>query len=194
MTLSQLKMEVTNYWMYINPSPLNSLRPRPNGRHFADDIFKRIFLNENGGISIKISLKFVHKGPINNTPALVQMMAWRRLGDKPLSESMMVSLSMLISVTRPQWVNTTYIYHWAVSLLVLDDGMSPIWPKQLSEPMLTSHHSCTKGTEFHEKYWKEPIFIDEIALEFVINNFDIILIKERWVELIFLKGAVSFIS
>ena len=36
--------------------------------------------------SIKISLKFVHKGPINNIPALVQMMAWRRPGDKPLSE------------------------------------------------------------------------------------------------------------
>ena len=28
--------------------------------------------------SIKISLKFVPKGPINNIPALVQIMAWRR--------------------------------------------------------------------------------------------------------------------
>ena len=36
------------------------------GRLFADDTLKRIFLNENVGISIKISLKFVHKGPINN--------------------------------------------------------------------------------------------------------------------------------
>ena len=52
-------------------SILNTLRPRQNGRHFADDTFKRIFLNENVGISIKISLKFVHKGPINNIPALV---------------------------------------------------------------------------------------------------------------------------
>ena len=34
----------------------------------------------------KISLKFVPKGPINNNPALVQVMAWRRPGDKPLSE------------------------------------------------------------------------------------------------------------
>ena len=40
-------------------------------------------------ISIKISLKFVPKGPISNIPALVQIMAWRRSGDKPLSESMM---------------------------------------------------------------------------------------------------------
>ena len=56
---------------------INTLRPRQNGRHFADDTFKRIFFNENGGISIKISLKFVPKGPINNIPALVQVMAWR---------------------------------------------------------------------------------------------------------------------
>ena len=50
---------------------LNTLRPEQNGRYFADDIFKRIFLNENELISLKISLKFVLKGPINNIPALV---------------------------------------------------------------------------------------------------------------------------
>ena len=80
----------------------NILRPRQNGRHFADETFKRIFLNENVGISIKISLKFVHKGPINNIAALVQMMAWRRPGDKPLSEPMVVRLPTHICVTRPQ--------------------------------------------------------------------------------------------
>ena len=65
---------------------INSLRPRQNGRRFADDIFKCIFLNENVWKPIKISLKFVPKGPINNIPALVRIMAWRRPGDKPLSE------------------------------------------------------------------------------------------------------------
>ena len=84
---------------------VNTLRPRQNGRHFPDDIFKCIFLNENTSISIKISLRFVHKGPINNIPAMVRMMAWRRIGDKPLSEPMMVSLPTHICVTRPQWVN-----------------------------------------------------------------------------------------
>ena len=89
----------------------NTLRPRQNGRRFADDTFKRIFLNENVRISIKISLKFVPKGPINNNPALVQIMAWRRSGDKPLSEPMMVILLTHICVTRPQWVNNgTPIY------------------------------------------------------------------------------------
>ena len=64
-------------------SPFNSLRPRQNGRRFADDTFKRILLNENVRTSIKISLKFVPKGPINNNLALVQIMAWRLSGDKP---------------------------------------------------------------------------------------------------------------
>ena len=85
---------------------LNTLRPRQNRRHFADDTFKRIFLNDNVRISIKISLKFVLKGPINNNPSLVQIMVWRRSGDKPLSEPMMVSLLTHICVTRPQWVNS----------------------------------------------------------------------------------------
>ena len=87
----------------------NTLRPRQNGHHFADDIFKSIFLNENVLISIKISLKFIPKGPINNIPALVQIMAWRRPGDKPLSEPMMVRLLTHICVTRPQWVKRLHI-------------------------------------------------------------------------------------
>ena len=50
---------------------INTLRPRQNGRHFADDTFKRIFANENVRILIEISLKFVPEGPINNIPAMV---------------------------------------------------------------------------------------------------------------------------
>ena len=86
----------------------NTLRPRQNRRHFADDVFKCNFLNENVWIPIKISLKFVTEGPINNIPALVQIMAWRRPGDKPLSEPMMVNLLTHICVTRPQWVKKTF--------------------------------------------------------------------------------------
>ena len=83
----------------------NTLRPRQDGRHFTDDTFKCIFLNENVWIPITISLKFVPKGPINNIPAMVQIMAWRRPGEKPLSQPMVVSLPTHICVTRPQWVN-----------------------------------------------------------------------------------------
>ena len=102
---------------------INTLRPRQNGRHFTDDIFKCIFLNENVWIPIKISLKFVPQGPINNIPALVLIMAWRRPGDKPLSGPMMVRLPTHICVTRPQWVKCVqarkkikhtciYVYTW----------------------------------------------------------------------------------
>ena len=61
-----------------------------NDRLFAEDIFKCIFLNENVWISIKISLKFVPKGLINSIRALVQITAWHQLGDKPLSEAIMI--------------------------------------------------------------------------------------------------------
>ena len=84
------------------------MRPRQNGCHFPDDIFKCIFLNESIWISIGISLRFVPKGPINNIPALVQIMAWRRPGDKSLSEPLLVCLLTHIYVTWPQWVNYSY--------------------------------------------------------------------------------------
>ena len=60
----------TNVIVFSGPF-INTLRPTQNGRHLADDTFKRIFLNENVRISIEISLKFAPKGPINNIPALV---------------------------------------------------------------------------------------------------------------------------
>ena len=46
------------FTMALNSSPglprhLNTLRPRQNGRHFADDTFKLIFVNENVRISIQ---------------------------------------------------------------------------------------------------------------------------------------------
>ena len=148
---------------------INALRPRQNRRHFADDIFKCISVNENVWIPIKISEiaggirltslywtadlpassnssllktltqwgpekiaaifqtifsnvfssmkmyspKFVSEVRINNIPALVQIMASRRPGDKPLSEPMTVSLLTLICVTRHQWVNIhKMIFFW----------------------------------------------------------------------------------
>ena len=109
--------ESSLYWTMANIHPggcyceyhpgvisFNTLRPRQNGRHFADNIFKCIFLNENVWIIIEISLKFVPSGPINNIPALVQIMAWCCPGNMPLSKPMVVSLLTHICVTQPQWV------------------------------------------------------------------------------------------
>ena len=59
--------------------------------------------------------KFVRKGSINNIPALVQIMAWRRPGDKPLSGPMMVRLPTHACVTQPQWIKP---HLWFSSMLI----------------------------------------------------------------------------
>ena len=74
---------------YGSQSWFSSCPPGQNGHHFADDIFRCIFVNEKFCIFIKISLKFVPKGPIDNNPALVQIMAWHQIGNKPLSEPLL---------------------------------------------------------------------------------------------------------
>ena len=59
----------------------------------VDDNFKCIFFNENDKISIRISLKFVLRSPFDNKPALVQAMAWRLFGAKPLPELMLTQFT-----------------------------------------------------------------------------------------------------
>ena len=49
----------------------NSSPPGHIGCHFADDIFRCIFVNEKFCILIKNSLKFILKSPIDNNPELV---------------------------------------------------------------------------------------------------------------------------
>ena len=105
---------------------INTMRPRRNRRHFADDIFKCIFLNENVLISIKISLKFIPKGPINNIPTLVQIMAWRRPGDKPLSEPMMMISLTHICVAPPQWVKKGFVFEFMTTRRV-PSAKTQIW-------------------------------------------------------------------
>ena len=79
---------MTLWWTSINSSP-----PGQNGYHFADNLFKCIFLNEIFLILIQTSLKFVPKVQIDNKWALVQVMAWRRTGNKQLSEPMLTQFN-----------------------------------------------------------------------------------------------------
>ena len=94
------------WWLQFRDgsATVDTLRPNKKGRHFTDDTFKCISLNENVTIAVKIPLKFVPKGQINNIPALVFIMAWRLPGDKPLSEPMVVKLPTHICAALPQWV------------------------------------------------------------------------------------------
>ena len=84
-------MKINNGQFHYN---LNTLRPKQNETKLSN-VFSWI----------KNSHKFVPNGPINNIPALVQIMVWCRPGDKPLSEPMMVRLPTHTCITRPQWVN-----------------------------------------------------------------------------------------
>ena len=83
--LSQSKPVLSRYyWRLViveyNAITFNTLKPKQNGRHFADDIFKCIFLNENVWITNKISLKSIPKCPMHICVTLWPF--WRRL---PLS-------------------------------------------------------------------------------------------------------------
>ena len=110
-------------WCCQNHYWLNSSPPGQNGRHFADDIFKCTFVNEKFCILIWISLKFVPKDPIDNTPALVQVMAWCRAGDEPLSEPLLSSSVKHICDTRGRWDNITNKVQWHSPLSSLTENV-----------------------------------------------------------------------
>ena len=140
----------------------NTLRPRQNGRHFPDDIFKCIFLNENVWISIKISLNFVPKDPINNISALVQIMAWRRPGDKPLSEPMMVQW--------PQWVND--LFYVCLNKLLNKFRVAPIW-----HALTLMWHPCNILECFPVDvifYWVKTlwVYLPENIITYPLDDFD----------------------
>ena len=104
---------------------INILRLTQNQRHFANDILKCIFLNENIWILIKISLKFIPRVPIKNMPALVQIMAWRRQDEKPLSEPMIIIYWHINSSFGPnesscQPVKCYFIYVFAFCIIILN--------------------------------------------------------------------------
>ena len=84
-----------HFWMLSNML-VTMLTHIPLGKMantLADEIFQRIFLNENIRISIKISLKFVPRGSNDNKSALVQVMAWCHTSDNPLPKEMLTQLT-----------------------------------------------------------------------------------------------------
>ena len=119
--------------------------------------FKCIFLNENLWILIKISLKFVPKGPINNIRALVQIMGWCRPGNKPLSEAVMLSL-LHICVTWPQWVkpqtstsqpSVSYITRCGLVKLYDDIDLRQHWFRQW---LVAWWHQAITWTNVHHQW------------------------------------------
>ena len=121
----------------------NTFRLRQNGRHFADDPFKCIFLNETLRILIKMSLNFVPKGPINNIPALVQILAFTDAYMRhSASMSKVVVAAHLVILKFPSDNSERVIDGVMVNL---DLWQALWWPA--GDPFLVAvivhHHRCT---------------------------------------------------
>ena len=90
-------------WAIMQPGASLTRPPGQNGRHFADDILRCISMNDFLVFWLKFHWSLFLRVQLANNPALVLIMAWRRIGDKPLLKPMMVRLPTHIGVT--QWVN-----------------------------------------------------------------------------------------
>ena len=93
-----------------NARHVTTLRPKQNGRHFADDIFQSLFLNKTYYLG-SFPLKFVTKGPIDNKSTLVQVMAWSRTNNKPLFELMMASFT---DAYTPHSISKSQMQYWEI--------------------------------------------------------------------------------
>ena len=71
----------------------NPLRPSNTDHHFADSICIFLFFDKVCCILIQISLQFVPNIQIDNKLTLVQVIAWFRLGDKPLPAPILIKFS-----------------------------------------------------------------------------------------------------
>ena len=78
--------------------PLDKWPPYHNGRR---RYFQMHFHEWKNCVLIKISLQFIVKGPFRNVPALVEIMAWRRIGENQCSPDSLTH----ICGTRGRWIN-----------------------------------------------------------------------------------------
>ena len=184
-------MDVLALYQNNKKVQINTLRPTQNGYHFADDMLNYNFLNENVWIPIEISLKFVPKGPIDNIPSLVQRMAWRRRGNKPLSEPMMVRLpthnasfclnELMQSFHEKLRGKLQRMYFWSIQICQHYPSMqtSLIFPQQkkIQLQMLDSEYTWTviMCTQFHWWYSVKVSFLQQTII--LKDNFMLI---ERW--------------
>ena len=92
-------------WYYITP--------RDKMTAIMQTIFLTyIFFNEKGWISIKFHWSLF---PVENKSALIRRMAWRRTGDKPLSETMMI---LFIDAYIHRSTSKSQLVRWAMSVAI----------------------------------------------------------------------------
>ena len=105
------------------------------------------------------------KSPINNIPALVQIMAWRRLGDKPLSEPMMVGFPTHLCITRPQWVNPSGAE--SKKNIPRQFGQYHCWwcPGSFCRHNISTHDIITQGKGLLPSLWKYFKYLCHLGVE-----------------------------
>ena len=147
---------------------LNALRPRQNGHHFAD-ICKCILLNENVWITINLSLKFVLERQISNIPLLVQIMAWRQLGDKPLSEPMMTKFgdAYMRHSASMSWLQY-------ICLFDSDSSISLLCNKEylVQFGVILYQHMDARTTALQSIFWKDSFVSNFNFIEVCCNEFN----------------------
>ena len=116
---------------------------------FSDDIFKCFFINEKVCILIWIPPKCVPKGPIDNNSALVQVMAWRRIGDKPLPETEMIQFTDTYMRRSGRWVKLKIVIdgwdiscHSALRWMLLDLTDDKSTSKTSVDPGISNIYDC----------------------------------------------------
>ena len=113
-------------------------------------ILQTIFSDTSPRIQMYEVPKFVPKGPNNNIPALVQIMAWRRPGDKPLSEPMIFSFLTHICITRLQRVKTDHVMHSCINKLLHKTWYSLI--STFFMVIFMAMYDCHYSTHLFAKY------------------------------------------
>ena len=106
-------------------------------------------------------------------------MAWRRLGDKPLSEPMMVSLPMHICVTRPQWVNLC-LDHESPCVKVLITPYIPdlfLIKKNTHEPFIPTHSNILPYHVLSRMVTFDPLCADTLGWHREAPSYDYVIRK-----------------
>ena len=112
----------------VSSSYINTVKPRQYGCHFAGDIVKCIFLNENARIFIKISLKFVPYAPLDDKPTLVQIMAW----DKQATSHYLTQWWITNVISLGLMDNKSYCFRlWLGTKQAISHCLSQWWPSCL---------------------------------------------------------------
>ena len=92
----------------------------------------------------KISLKIVSKVPICNEPALVQIMAWHWVGNKPLSDQWWPGWLMHECITQPKWINVKcwFFFECGITPVLSLNQWSLVKQKHVQDKWLIS--SCVQ--------------------------------------------------